>query len=66
MTSTALLKMRPDNGKPYWLPSTCKTIPGGTMKPSGVVLHGETSFIILHIITVRDPEEISIKVNAHS
>ena len=39
MRSTALLKLRPDDGRPYRLPNTWRIIPWGAMIPGRIAMH---------------------------
>ena len=45
ITSTALLKLRPDDGRPYRFPSTWRIIPGGALIPWGVAIHNIKSLL---------------------
>ena len=45
MRSTALLKLRPDDGRPYRLPNTWRIIPLGAMIPRGVAMHSMNSLL---------------------
>ena len=45
LRSTALLKLRPDDERPYRLPNTWRIIPLGAMIPGGLVMHSMNSLL---------------------
>ena len=57
IASTALLKLRPDNGKPYRLPSIRRIIPGGALTPWGVAIHNIKSSLpgVTRYAPIRSP-----------